>query len=128
MKKVIMKSSRSVPKKPAQISVSAADGEIASVISSMLEGLAGVSVQRKHNLSFLVGKKVFAFTRKDGVVLKLPEDRIRGLIETRQAFHLVMGKRVMREWVVLQHKDPGAFEKDLDLFGEAKAFVASSEN
>jgi len=90
----------------------------------MLEGLPGVSVQRKvHNVSFLVRKKVFAFTRRDGVVLKLPEETVRGLVSKRQASHLVMGKRVMREWVVIQHNDSSRYREDLDLFQEAIAFV-----
>jgi hypothetical protein len=86
----------------------------------------GITTQKKlHHTSFLVKKKVFAFTRPDGVVLKLPEERIRELLDSHPATLLVMGKRVMREWVVLRHDDLDAYRKDKKLFLEAMAFVAS---
>ena len=99
---------------------------LAAVVSTLLAGLPGVTTQREfHNTSFLVKKKVFAFTRPDGAVLKLPEVKIRELVDTGPAARLVMGKRVMREWVVLRHDDPGAYRKDKKLFLEAMAFVSS---
>jgi hypothetical protein len=70
--------------------------DLASILSSMLEGLPRVNVKKSANrLSFLIGKKVFAFTQRDGVVLKLPQEKIKGLVGKKEAFFLVMGKREM---------------------------------
>jgi hypothetical protein len=103
-----------------------ADNKLITVLSSMLEGLPGVSVGRKVNhASFLVGKKVFAYTQEDGVVIKLPKEKIKELVDTKNASLLVMGQRVMKEWVVIKHKDPEAYKKDLELFKEAIAFVSA---
>lgn len=105
-----------------------AKDDLASILSSMLEGLPGVNVKKSANrLSFLTGKKVFAFTQKDGVVLKLPQERIKALVNKKTASFLVMGKREMKEWVVIKHKDPKEFKKDLRLFKAAMAFVSSKD-
>lgn len=110
-------------KRSASPSFSSPDA--ATILTPMLEGLPGITVQEKfHHSSYLVKEKVFAFTRPEGVVLKLAEERIRELMETRPTAPLIMGKRVMREWVVLRESDPGAFRKDKKLFLEAMAFVA----
>ena len=121
------KISRSTPKKkPSKVPASMAGRDLGTVVCSMLESLPGISVQKKfHNTSFLVAKKVFAFTRRDDVVMKLPEGKIQELMDKRRASHLVMGKRVMREWVVIQHNDPGGYREDLGLFKEAMTFVSS---
>lgn len=44
-------------------------------------------------------------------------------MESADARVLVMGKRVMKEWVVIGREDPREFENDLALFEEAMAFV-----
>ena len=77
-----------------------------------------------HHASFLVGKKVFAFTRPNGVVLKLPQAKIADVLGTRDASLLVMGKRTMREWVLVRDIGADPEDKDLELFRDAMAFVA----
>ena len=77
--------------------------------------------------SFLVGEKVFAFTRKDGVALKLPRTRAQELIEAGEAVPLVMGKRVMTEWIILHRDDASDYKNDRALFAESIAFVASPQ-
>ncbi|HZY61489.1 MAG TPA: hypothetical protein VFE38_03120 [Edaphobacter sp.] len=71
----------------------------------------------------MVDNKIFAFTRPDeSAALKLPETRIAELIANGEIRHLTMGKRTMREWVVVPDiAAPG----NLDLLREAKAYVAS---
>ena len=100
----------------------------------LIDALAGwvesilpqATVQRKMNgVSCMTGGKVFAFTRPEGLAMKLPETRIAELIESRDAAFLVMGKRAMREWVVLRYSTPGEFMLDRNLFEEARKFVAS---
>ncbi len=78
-----------------------------------------------HHANFLVGNKVFAFLQGDGVALKLPKSTIQTLVETQQAAPLVMGKRTMKEWVVIKHAHPEDYTQDKALFQESMAFVAS---
>ncbi|MGH7452799.1 MAG: MmcQ/YjbR family DNA-binding protein [bacterium] len=105
-----------------------AKDDLASILSSMLEGLPGVNVKKSANrLSFLIGKKVFAFMQRNGVVIKLPQERIKELVDKKTASFLVMGKREMKEWAVIKHKDPKEYKKDLKLFKAAMAFVSSKD-
>lgn len=71
----------------------------------------------------MVDNRIFAFTRPDeSAALKLPQARIAELITDGEIRHLVMGKRTMREWVVVPNiAAPG----NLGLLLEAKAYVAS---
>jgi hypothetical protein len=71
----------------------------------------------------MVDNKIFAFTRSDeSAALKLPEARIAELIVDGEMQHLTMGKRTMREWIVVPNIIvPG----NLPLLLEAKAYVAS---
>lgn len=74
---------------------------------------------------FQAGTKIFAFTRPEGVAMKLPEARIAQLMESRDASFLVMGTKTMREWALLRYNKPGEFMQDRKLFEEAMSFVAS---
>jgi hypothetical protein len=71
----------------------------------------------------MIDNKIFAFTRADeSGALKLPEARIAELVNDGEIRHLVMGKRTMREWVIVPDiAAPG----NLSLLFEAKAYVAS---
>ncbi len=103
-----------------------ADKDLATVLTSVLGDLPQVSVEKKANhLSFLVGEKIFAYTHGDGVVMKLPEGTTKGLVDRKYAAPLVMGKKTMKEWLVIEHKDPEAYKQDLKLFKEAIGFVSS---
>jgi len=85
--------------------------------------IPGSTVSQKSGHGALeVEGKVFAFTRPDeSAALKLPEARIAELIADGEIRHLVMGKRTMREWVVIPNiAAPG----NLNLLLEAKAYVA----
>jgi hypothetical protein len=105
-----------------------AKNDLPSILSSMLEGLPGVNTQKSANrLSFQIGKKVFAFTQKGGVVIKLPQEMIKTLVDKKAASFLVMGEREMKEWAVIKHKDPKAYQKDHKLFKAALAFVSSKD-
>jgi hypothetical protein len=100
--------------------------DLQETLNALLDPLAGVGRKKAfgHD-SFVVGKKVFLFIHKDGIVLKLPGDRIRELIGKKQATFLVMGKRTMKEWAVLPIVTPAAAKKALPLFKESRDFVAS---
>ena len=71
----------------------------------------------------MIDNRIFAFTRPDeSAALKLPEARIAELIADGEIRHLVMGKKTMREWVVIPNiAAPG----NLSLLLEAKTYVAS---
>ena len=100
--------------------------ELADILVSMLEKLPGVVVGKKFKSgNFTVGKKVFAFTEDGGLVLKLPPETVKSLVEARKASLLVMGKRKMKEWVVIRYKDPVDARKHLALFKEAMDYVSS---
>jgi hypothetical protein len=96
-------------------------------LAAWVEGiLPQASVVRKPSgAMFQIGTKIFAFTRPEGVAMKLPEIRIARLAEIRDASFLVMGTKTMREWVLLRYSSPGDYLKDAKLFGEAMNFVAS---
>jgi TfoX/Sxy family transcriptional regulator of competence genes len=48
------------------------------------------------------GGKIFAFLGHDGeLIVKLPQDRTRQLVDAGTAEHVTMGTRTMREWVAL---------------------------
>lgn len=112
-------------KKQASSKTKAVSGELRAVADVVLSSVPGSAVSWKfHNASFDVGGKVFAFTRPGGMAMKLPEARISGLVKKGSAVHLVMGKRTMREWVVVPADDTAAL---LQLLKEAAGFVSSLE-
>jgi hypothetical protein len=96
-------------------------------LAAWVEGiLPQTSVVRKPSgAMFQIGTKIFAFTRPEGVAMKLPEARIAKLVDIRDASFLVMGTKTMHEWVLLRYSSPGDYLKDGKLFGEALNFVAS---
>ena len=99
--------------------------ELQEILGSLLDPLPGVGRKKAfgHD-SFMVRKKVFLFPGKDGVVLKLPQDRIQELIAEKKATFLVMGKRTMKEWAVLKVETPAAVRRNLALYKESRDFVA----
>ena len=101
-----------------------ADKNLAATLTAALQELPGVEIQQKANhVSFLVGKKIFAYTMAAGLVVKLPADRIAELAEEGKASPLVMGKRTMKEWAVIDEKEAKKHAKDLKIFKEAMGFV-----
>lgn len=83
--------------------------------------------QKFGHVNFTVGKKVFAFTRPDGVAMKLPLPTVDSLVLQKKAARLIMGKKVMKEWVLLKHPKPADYKADLNLFKESLAFVSANK-
>ncbi|MGH9597000.1 MAG: hypothetical protein ACRD3K_09405 [Edaphobacter sp.] len=107
-----------------------ADPGLIATLSSLLAPLPGVEQkQLPTHITFTAGKKVFAFTRSSGsrVALKLPKERIAALLQRDDIVLLTMGKRTMKEWIVIEHEKPADYKKDLALFKEAKAFVETKK-
>ncbi len=120
--------------KPAaeRVDGSAAGGvasvDLAAARSFAAKKLNGAEVALKFgNASFSVGGKVFAFTRPNGLVLKLPPDVLKQVVEQREAAPLVMGQRVMREWVLLRLDGPEQYAEELELLRIAMGFVIARE-
>jgi hypothetical protein len=120
---------KSAARTPAASAARAAKRQVVPIdeMAAWVEGiLPQASVVRKPSgAMFQIGTKIFAFTRPEGVAMKLPEARIAKLTEIRDASFLVMGTKTMREWVLLRYNSPGDYLKDAKLFGKAMDFVAS---
>jgi hypothetical protein len=88
--------------------------------------LPGAEVNAKFGgVSFFVDGKVFAFSRPKGLVMKLPPDAMAEVLETREAAHLTMGKRVMREWALLRLESRKTYVDEVPLLKQAMAYVRS---
>jgi len=103
--------------------------ELVIALSKLLMPLPGVSEKKTEtHATFLVNDKVFAFTRSGSVgrvALKLPKERIVELLQREEISLLTMGKRTMKEWILLAHTRPVSYKKDLALFKEAIVFVSA---
>jgi len=65
-----------------------------------------------------------SFTKDGGVVVKLRPKTVKALLKARTASWLVMGKRTMKEWVVIRYQDASDARKHLSLLKEAMDYVA----
>jgi hypothetical protein len=105
------------------------DADLVAALSKLLATLPGVTAEKTlTHATFLINKKVFAFTRSGdggGVALKLPKEKIAELLRRKEISPLTMGKRTMKEWVLLDHAKPSSYKNDLLLFQEAITFVAA---
>ena len=102
--------------------------EMTATILAMVEGWEGVRVKVNGNCSnYTVGEKekIFGFTRKEGVVLKLPAERVKELVTARGAAALVMGKKTMKEWVVMPYGKRGSAEEGLEVDQRSDRVYAS---
>jgi hypothetical protein len=106
------------------------DADLVIALSKLLIAVPGVVEEKTAtHATFLTGKKIFAFTRKGGgVALKLPRGKIDDLLQREDVIPLTMGKRTMKEWILLNHARPSDYKKDLALFKEAIAFVSAAKN
>jgi hypothetical protein len=72
-----------------------------------------------HDEGLECGGRYFAVRHRDGLLLKLPEARVQELIGTDVAVPFSVGKRVMREWLIVP---PTASRRWRKLAAEALAF------
>jgi hypothetical protein len=83
-------------------------------------------VAKMGRMNLRVGGKVFAMTVKGRLVVKLPSARCQALVEAGRGDYLVMGTRVMKEWVTFAPDAPGAARLWLAIAREALAQVTSA--
>jgi len=98
-----------------------------SALCAALKAWPEVAIRRNvRGASCVVGRKFFAFTRPEGLAMKLPENRIRALVEAGEAQFLKMGKRTMREWALLRLEPTAQVrDEDIRLLREAMRFTSS---
>jgi hypothetical protein len=100
--------------------------EATKIICSLIKDFPEVTIGKHINhTNFLIGKKVLGFIRKDGLALKLPPETVNKLLQKSTISRLVMGKKEMKEWVVIFHKNPEEYKADKDLLKESITFVSS---
>jgi hypothetical protein len=108
------------------------DPVLVTAISHLLAPLPSITEEKTPtHATYFIGRKIFAFTRSGGgggVALKLPAERIAELLQREHITILKMGKRTMKEWILLDHPKPTDYMEDLDLFKESIAFVASTKH
>ena len=105
-------------------------GELGRDLASMVAAFPGVTVKNKGKVTnFSVGGKLFGFTNASGdLILKLPADMVERVVDRGVGIRLVMGTRVMKEWIVI-HSKPAVLEPEIiHLLNEAKDFVSSLRN
>jgi hypothetical protein len=113
-----------VPRRTKSSAVSHPKLDLAAARAFASLHLPGVAVAEKFgNASFSIAGKVFAFTRPDGLVLKLPPESLARLFATREATPLIMGKRTMREWAHLHLSNVEDYRKELSLLRVSMSFV-----
>jgi len=66
------------------------------------------------------GGKIFAMLPQGELVVKLPGDRCRAMVEAGVGRLFVVGRRTMREWLVVDGVDPGVW---MALSADALAYV-----
>jgi hypothetical protein len=87
---------------------------------TQLSQLKNVAIKEgASHTTFLVGKKVFGYTKKDDLVLKLPAPTAKKLVNSKNATFLTMGKRTMSEWVVIEHPKSSQFNSLKPLLEES---------
>jgi hypothetical protein len=74
-----------------------------SVAHQLIDRMADVERGRiMRSIGLKTAGKFFAFTRDDELVVKLPAERVRKLIDSATGQPFRSGGRVMREWVTLE--------------------------
>ena len=91
-----------------------ADAKLIATLSSLLGSLPGVKEKQFPNhTSFFTGKNIFVFTSRTSnrVILKLPKERIATLLQREDITLLTMGKRTMKEWIVIERTQTRGLQK-----------------
>lgn len=75
--------------------------------------------------AYYVKGKVFASLYMDGVVVKVPESRVKELLDKDDFVAFTPMGRKMREWVMIIHEDSSEYLKDKEVFEDSFEYVLS---
>lgn len=75
--------------------------------------------------AYYVSGKLFASLYMDGVCVKIPEKRVKELLEKDHIVPFQPMGRNMREWVLIVRENSEDYLKDRDIFEESIQFVFS---
>jgi len=75
--------------------------------------------------AYYVSGKMFASLFGEGVCLKIPEKRVKELLQKEYVVPFEPRGRKMREWILLVRENPEEYLKDKEIFEESIDFVFS---
>jgi hypothetical protein len=101
-----------------------------ALIDALLLQLPGVKARKISNLdAYFVGDKMFACISGRGVGLRLPVATATELQFSREnVVPFNPGVASSREWIQIDREDAAEYEKDLELFREAIAYVQGARS
>lgn len=101
------------------------DEELEEIIDPLLLDNPDVYPGRVFGMpGYYIEGKLCASIFESGLVLKLPEERCKELIENKDGFDFFapLGN-IMRKWVHITKDDPDSYEEEIDLINESILFV-----
>jgi hypothetical protein len=111
-------------KKPVAVAAAPGRREVDPAFAKIVDAFARdreITVGGKFGSTSLMRRgKVFVMFMKGRFVAKLPAERVDALVSAGSGTNLVMGKRVMKEWVVISNDERGRW---LPLAREAHASI-----
>jgi len=75
--------------------------------------------------AYYVGGKLFSSLFMDGVCVKLPESRVKKLIDNKAIFPFEPMGRKMREWILIVRGNSEEYLNDRSIFEESVEYVSS---
>jgi len=75
--------------------------------------------------AYYVGGKLFASLFDDGVCVKIPESRVKELLQLDHVIAFEPMGRKMREWILIIRKNSDDYLKDCEIFAESIDYVFS---
>jgi hypothetical protein len=78
--------------------------------------------------AYYIGGKLFASLYKEGVCIKIPELRVKELLNEDDFLPFQPMGRKMKEWIFIIHENSNEFLKDKPIFQESMEYVASLTN
>jgi hypothetical protein len=78
--------------------------------------------------AYYVGGKLFTSLYMDGVCVKLPETRVKELLQNEGYTPFQPRGRKMKEWILITHKNSEEYLNDKTIFQESIQYVASITN
>ena len=85
-----------------------------------------LAVRRLKIIRFFVICATTTFVPKIVIFKNMPNNGRNIDADARNVEPLVMGIRVMKEWVIIKYNEPSEYKKAFGLFKEAMAFVSKS--